>query len=162
MDGETLRDGIFALHTRRFGSVAEVLIQRLVKLGKARSLFHDLFDDIERHRVEVKFSVVRKRAEIPITEATVLRAIEGATSEKRMVHFDDWKTVDFDCNIQQIKRAEFDVLYYGLFFADSVAVFRIRSSENRSSDSIFRLPAQGECWRRSIPHQSSYAASPSR
>jgi hypothetical protein len=29
MDGETLREGIFGLNTRRFGTVAEVLIQRL-------------------------------------------------------------------------------------------------------------------------------------
>jgi hypothetical protein len=117
MDDKALRDGIFALHTRRFGSVAEVLVQRLVKLGKGQNLFHDLYDDMRNHRVEVKFSVVRKKAEIPITEATVLKAIEGATSEQRMVKFAEWEHVEFDCNIQQIKRAQFDVLYYGLFFS---------------------------------------------
>jgi hypothetical protein len=129
MDGSTLRDGIFALYTRRLGSVAEVMVLRLAHLGKGKSLFHDLYDDVQQHRAEVKFSVVRKRAEIPVSEATVLQAIEGATSEQRMVKFEDWASTDFDCNIEQIKRAEFDVLYYGLFFSDKVVLFKIMSGE---------------------------------
>ena len=129
MNGEQLRDGIFALKTRRFGAVSETLVQRLLHLGKAKNLFHDLFDETEKERVEVKFSVVQKKSEIPITEATVLEAIRGATSEERMVKLDDWKHATFDCNIQQVKRNEFDVLYYGLFFADCVVVFRIRSED---------------------------------
>ena len=36
---------------------------------------------------------------------------------------------DFDCNIQQVKRSEFDVLYYGLFFADHIAIFKMYSNE---------------------------------
>ena len=36
---------------------------------------------------------------------------------------------DFDCNIQQVKRFEFDVLYYGLFFADRIAIFKMHSNE---------------------------------
>lgn len=36
---------------------------------------------------------------------------------------------DFDCNIQQVKRLEFDVLYYGLFFADRIAIFKMHSNE---------------------------------
>jgi hypothetical protein len=38
MDGETLRAGIFALRTRRFGSVAECMVNRLEKYGKAKSV----------------------------------------------------------------------------------------------------------------------------
>ena len=82
MDGNDFRDGIFALHTRRFGSVAEVLVQRLLKLGKGRTLFHDLYDDVENHRVEVKFSVARKQCETGISEATVLKCIAEARSEE--------------------------------------------------------------------------------
>jgi len=73
--------------------------------------------------------VVRRVAETPITEETVLQCIEEATSEKRMVAFGEWQRVEFDCNIQQIKRTEFDVLYYGLFFSDCVKIFRIESRE---------------------------------
>lgn len=129
MDGETLREGIFCLNTRRFGTVAEVLVKRLQKLGKRRSQFHDLYDDLASKRVEVKFSRVLKTSEIPITEATVLQCIEAATSEQRLVVFEHWKDSPFDCNIQQVKRREFDVPYYGLLFSDCVLVFRIDSKE---------------------------------
>ena len=129
MDGETLREGIFCLNTRRFGTVAELIIKRLVRLGKGRSLFHDLYDDVAEKRVEVKFSRVLKRANIPISEETLLQGITAATSEQRMIPFSEWREPSFDCNIQQVKRAEFDVLYYGLFFADCVLIFHITSAE---------------------------------
>ena len=120
MNGTTLRDGIFALHTRRFGSVAEVMIQRLIHAAKARSQFHDLYDDSLKHRIEVKFSRIQKQSETTITEATVLQCIAEATAANRMVPFTQWQQFKFDSNIQQIKRTEFEILYYGLFFADCV------------------------------------------
>lgn len=127
MDGDKLRNGIFALRTRRFGSVAECMVKRLLNCSQARSLFHDLYDDAKRHRIEVKFSVVQKKSEQTVTEKTVLRCIEEATAENRMVAFSGWQQHEFDCNIQQVKRAEFDVLYYGLFFSDCIKIFRIES-----------------------------------
>lgn len=92
-------------------AVAEVLVQRLEKLGKGRSPFHDLHDDVAMRRVEVKFSVARKQCETSVTEATVLQCISEARNEERMMSLADSKTVNFDCNIQQIKRREFEVLY---------------------------------------------------
>jgi hypothetical protein len=129
MDGNDLREGIFALNTRRFGSVAEVLIQRLTKLGKAKNLFHDLYDDLARKRVEVKFSRALRKSEIRVTPETVLECIESATSENRLVPWTERERTPYDCNIQQVKRAEFDVLYYGVFFSDRVVIFRIDSDE---------------------------------
>jgi hypothetical protein len=129
MDGIVLRDGIFSLRTRRFGTVAEFMIKRLLKCGKAKSLFHDLFDDAKNRRIEVKFSVVMKKAETRLTENTVLQCIENATSAKRMLKFTEWKESKFDSNIQQIKRTEFEVLYYGLFFSDCIKIFRIDSDQ---------------------------------
>jgi hypothetical protein len=111
------------------GSVAECMIKRLLRYSKARSLFHDLYDDQLNHRIEVKFSVVQKKAETTVTEETVLRCIEEARAENRMVAFSEWQKHRFDCNIQQVKRAEFDVLYYGLFFSDCVKIFRLESQE---------------------------------
>jgi hypothetical protein len=129
MDGDALREGIFFLNTRRFGKVAELMVQKLVKLGKGRSLFHDLYDDVASKRVEVKFSRVLKRSETLITESTLLRCIEEAASEQRMVSLAGWGDTEFDCNIQQIKRHEFDVLYYGLFFSDCVVIFHIAGDQ---------------------------------
>jgi len=129
MDGAKLRDGIFALNTRRFGSVAEVMIKRLGMFGPGRNQFHDLHDDLLKHRVEVKFSKVLKKAEVTISESTVLRCILEACSAERMVLFAQWHNHQFDCNIQQIKRSEFEFLYYGLFFFDCIKIFRIESTK---------------------------------
>ncbi len=129
MDGEKLRDGIFALRTARFGKVTEGMVERLKRDTKGKSRFYDLDDVQHQHKIEVKFSVVQKKAETMITEETVLQCIEESVAENRMVAFSDWKQHKFDCNIQQVKRAEFDVLYYGLFFSDCVKIFRIESQD---------------------------------
>jgi hypothetical protein len=133
MDGKELWDGIFALRTRRFGSVAECMVKRLRKYGKAKSLFHDLFDEEKGDRIEVKFSTVLKKAEKAVTEESVLVCIEEATAENRMVAFPNWEQYKFDCNIQQVKRLEFEVLFYGLFFSDCIKIFRVESSDIREN-----------------------------
>lgn len=129
INGENLREGIFALRTRRFGSVAEYMVKRLNNLGASKSLFHDLYCTTHNRRIEVKFSTVMKKAEVKITEDTVLRCIDEARAEKRSVKFSEITTTDFDCNIQQVKRAEFDVLYYGLFFYDCIKIFKVESKD---------------------------------
>ena len=110
-------------------TVAELLVKRLVGLGKSCSQFHDLYDDMRNKRVEVKFSLAQKANETKITERTVLKCIEEATGANRMLAFTDWRRAQFDCNIQQLKRTEFDILYYGLFYYDCVQFFRIRSED---------------------------------
>src|SRR6266545_1896378 len=129
MDGELLRLGIFALRTRRVGSVGEFMVERLQKYGKAKSLYHDLFDEQTGQKIEVKFSTVQQKAKRTVTAETVLACIEDAIAEREPVPFSAWRNNKFDCNIQQVKRQEFDVLYYGLFFSDCVQVFHIKSSE---------------------------------
>lgn len=126
---EMLKEGIFNLNTRRFGTVAELMIRRLVKLGRSKNQFHDLYDDLQNHRVEVKFSTVRRKNNRTITEESVLSCILDELAANRQLSFDEWQTSEFDCNIQQIKRDQFEVLYYGLFFNDRVLIFRIRSDE---------------------------------
>lgn len=118
------RQGIFNLRTRRFGTAAELLIQKLLGAAKGRSQFHDLFDDEKNHRIEVKFSTVNTSSDEPIHIGNILSAIEKAGTE-RAVPYSAWQSHKFDCNIQQVKTAEFDVLYYGLFFADQIVIFRI-------------------------------------
>lgn len=123
-----LRDGIFALNTRRFGTVAEIMVKRLKSLGKAHNLFHDLYDDTASQRIEVKFSRVAQNLE-RLTEQNVLESIQNELGTDRRIQFADWTEHKFGCNIQQIKRTEFEVLYYGLFFDDCVKIFRLTSSE---------------------------------
>lgn len=125
MTPEALREGIFNLNTRRFGTVAEVMIQRLCNFADSDTIFHDLYDDMQQQRVECKFSTVRKNNKIKVTADTIVEAIEAEMDSNRMINFDDWQSAQFWCNIQQVKRAEFDVLYYGCFFWDRIVIFRI-------------------------------------
>lgn len=127
IDPDVFRRGIFNLRTRRFGTVAELLIQNLLGAEKGRSQFHDLYDDKQGHRVEVKFSTVNTASGAPINLSNLLSAIEQAGRE-RAVPFDAWKDFVFDCNIQQVKIAEFEILYYGLFFSDQIVIFKIESA----------------------------------
>ena len=72
---------------------------------------------------------MQEKAKRTVTDETVLDCIKDAIAEKEPVPFRNWKAHKFECNIQQVKRREFDVLYYGLFFSDCVQIFRIKSSD---------------------------------
>ena len=116
MSAEKLREAIFSINTRRFGSVCEAIVKKIAKFGESQNQFHDLYCDLTDKRIEVKFSRVQNRAQIAIRDDTVLDAIFSELDEIRTVSFENWRNKTFDCNIQQIKCGEFDILYYGLFF----------------------------------------------
>lgn len=124
-----LRDGIFSLQTRRFGTVAELIIREKYKLSSnTKSQHYDASDDNNK-RIEIKFSRVLKSNSSPITKSNLLeQAVESSTAS-RAVNFKDIYNSNFDCNIQQVKRTEFDKLIYGLFFADKIAVFELSSED---------------------------------
>lgn len=123
------RDGIFALRTRRFGTVAELMIEKLFSLNHSKNQFHDRYDDANASRVEIKFSTVMKANEAIITAENITDQCKKANLGSRALNSTDMLQHTFDCNIQQIKRSEFDILYYGLFFADRVAIFRMTSTQ---------------------------------
>ena len=128
MTPEQLRDGIFSLNTRRFGTIAEIMVKKLKAFGKAQNLFHDLFDNLTGQRIEVKFSRVGQNLE-KLTEDNLLECIRKEVGTDRRVSFSNWSTHKFLCNIQQVKKTEFDVLYYGMFFDDCIKIFRIFPTE---------------------------------
>ena len=132
MDKKTLqifRDGIFALRTRRFGTVAEIMIKVLYGLDESGSLAFDKRDTESNARVEVKFSTVMKENDDKIREDNVIDQCNKANLANRAMSSADVKTSNFDCNIQQIKRKEFDLLYYGLFFSDRIEIFKMSSDQ---------------------------------
>lgn len=136
IDPILFRRGLFNLRTRRFGTAAELLIQKLLGAAKGRSQFHDLYDDELSHRIEVKFSTVNASSEEPITLKNLLAAITLAGVERAVV-FEQWADYRFDCNIQQVKTAEFDILYYGLFFCEVIVIFKIQSTALPADCGIF-------------------------
>lgn len=123
------RDGIFALRTRRFGTVAELMIEALYHFSRSHNQFHDRYDDVGNKRVEIKFSTVMKENDSRISFKNVIDQCKKANLGNRAMKSDEIYDYNFDCNIQQVKRNEFDTLYYGLFFADKIAIFKINSSD---------------------------------
>lgn len=63
------RDGIFALRTRRFGTVAELMIESLYNFTKSHNQFHDRYDEVGHQRIEIKFSTVMKANEAVISRS---------------------------------------------------------------------------------------------
>ena len=123
------RDGIFALRTRRFGTVAEIMIKHLYDLDESGSLAFDKKAKDTDERIEVKFSTVMKENDDNIRDNNVIDQCKKANLANRAMTSSDVGTYAFDCNIQQVKRNEFDILYYGLFFADQIEIYRMESSE---------------------------------
>ena len=64
-----------------------------------------------------------------ITAKNVVNQCIEANFGTRAMNSSDIHKYAFDCNIQQIKRKEFEILYYGLFFADRIDIFRMYSYE---------------------------------
>lgn len=135
IDPEAFRQGLFALRTRRFGKVAELLVERLIGAAGPRNQFHDLYDDIQNHRVEVKFSTASEKHVAPISTKNLFTSVAEAR-EDRAIAFSDWRSHEFDCNIQQVKPSEFDVLYYGIFFRDSIVIFRLEARDLATDKAI--------------------------
>lgn len=127
-----LRDIIFAINTRRLGRLAEIMIKRLYKFDKPQSRHHDLYNTDTNQRIEVKFSTVQKSLE-KLNEDTILEVLSREIASDRRIAFDQWSENEFACNIQQVKRTEFDQLYYGMFFDDVVKIFTILPTEIDSS-----------------------------
>lgn len=126
---EEFRNGIFALRTRRFGTVAEIMVKKLYDLEESGSLAFDKKDCHSNERIEVKFSTVMKENDDKIRDTNVIEQCKKANLANRAMHSSDVKHYSFDCNIQQVKRKEFDILYYGLFFADIIEIYKMNSDE---------------------------------
>lgn len=122
------RDGIFALRTRRFGSIAEIMIKLLYGFSDSNSLAYDKKDVFSDKKIEIKFSTVMKENSSKISESNIIEQCLNANLSNRAMSSTDVHKYKFDCNIQQIKCAEFDVLYYGLFFSDKIEIFKMDSA----------------------------------
>lgn len=133
---EKFRDGIFAMNTRRFGKVAELMIQKIYGLNDSDNLAYDL-KAIKGEKIEVKFSTILKKCDETITNENLIDCVISSKLDDRMLTFEDAKKFKFDSNIQQVKRKEFDLLYYGGFFVDKIMICKMRSSRIAADKRIF-------------------------
>ena len=127
MDSEKLQKAIFGLHTRRFGTTAEIMIKKIINATDSDQLSFDLFDKVDSNRIEVKFSRVQKKAELKITDSNLFKALQCEANRDIMYH--EWQDYDWDSNIQQVKKEFFDILFYGVFFKDMILIFKAKAEE---------------------------------
>lgn len=118
--------GIFALGTN-FGELAQLMIQKLEGFTPANGKYYDLLDT-EGNKIEVKFSRAKKKLK-PLKDSNLIDYCLSSTVDSRAMQESEASTVCFDCNIQQLKPNEFDILYYGIFFKDSIVIFKATSEE---------------------------------
>lgn len=130
------RDGIFSLKTRRFGKIAELMIQKLYNYNDSKTVAYDLLSKKDE-KIEVKFSTVLKKNNSIIKSDNLLESVISCSLENRMLSYNEAKNNPFDCNIQQIKSKEFKYLYYGCFFSDKIMICRITKDQIKEDKKIF-------------------------
>lgn len=125
---ERFKRGLFALKTRRFGNAAELMIQRLYDLEDSATTEYDKYDPVNRKRIEIKFSKASRKHKSSISSGNFIDSCLGAEDFRNTIlALEDIGRVPFDSNIEQVKPQYFDVLYYGLFFSDCIAIYHIDS-----------------------------------
>lgn len=149
-DLTNFKNGIFALNTRRFGFIAEIMIKQIfgcvfskdkpsnaskTKEGENKKNF-DLYSE-EFGNIEVKFSRVLE-SESVISELSAFDVILNSKLNKDRILKSSNKE-NFDCNIQQVKPKFFHTLFYGLFFEDKIKIYSISDVEylRKITDSKF-------------------------
>lgn len=126
---ERFKQGIFSLRTN-FGELAQLMLQKDMGFMPSEDNSYDLKDKSGK-RIEVKFSRAYKK-DVSINENNV---IDLCSNSSIMVHNSseaEESTSNYDCNIQQLKPNCFDYLYYGVFFADQIEIYKMHSSDIES------------------------------
>lgn len=135
--------GLFAnLVTRRVGKIGEILIQAQELFDDPDSIHHDLKDNVTNDRIEVKCSKVQEGHDETLTRANFVKHCIEHDPSNRPVSYDERLDRKWGCNIQQIKRTEFEKLYYVLFFKDRVCVFCIGPDEIAEDLKVNYCPTQ--------------------
>jgi len=122
-------EGVFSLQTRRFGTLAELVILEKYNLSSKTDNQHYDATDSKGKKIEIKFSRALRSNNNKITKNNILKETVYSAIHNRALSHNDFIDESFDSNIQQIKRCEFDILYYGLYFIDKVAVFTVNSED---------------------------------
>lgn len=127
------RDCLFRLHTRKFGTINEVVISKyLTQLGYEVKKSKDGGKTdrlIDNNKSEIKGSRVLKTNPIKATSKTLIEDIMNYVEV--VVPFDKREDENYDywCNIQQIKNILFDDLYYSVYFKDIILIFKTTKTQ---------------------------------
>jgi len=123
---KNLMSSILNLHTRKFGTVGEILVSKIIKdLEDSDHLSYDR--KLKNEKCEIKVSRAFEKA-ISITEENICEVMMQDNLSK-MIKDQNKTKQKWDCNIQQIKLKCFDILWYGIFFEDMIYIFEILSED---------------------------------
>ena len=136
-------DGIFAFQNRTFGTVAEMIIRKKYGLSKETKDQHHDATDSNGNRIEIKFSKGLKKNKKTLTEDNFLDDAIYSSMHHRALSHDNYHVEPFDLNIQQVKVSEFDEMYYGIFFIDKVAVFKVKSEDVKNIEGYSDFQQKG-------------------
>ena len=78
MNLEDFKKGIFQLPHKRFGTLCQIMINKLFSYSSPINNYHDLFDNNSSHRIEIKFSIVREKWKKLFKEDNVIECIENS------------------------------------------------------------------------------------
>ena len=109
-----------------FGELAQLMIKELENFSPSNNKYFDLLDS-SNQKIEVKFSRAKKKLK-PLKKSNIIEICLNSASDSRVLAEAEATKITFDCNIQQIKTSEFDILYYGIFFKDKIVIFKVQSS----------------------------------
>jgi hypothetical protein len=120
------RDCLFRLHTRKFGTINEIVISKyLTQLGYVVKKSKDggkTDRQINNKKSEIKASRVLETNPIEGESKTLVEDIMSYVEV--VVPFDKCEEMNYLCNIQQIKNILFDDLYYSVYFKDIILFFK--------------------------------------
>ncbi len=128
---EKFRNGIFKMPPRKFGEMSEFLIRHLYDLEESKSKYYDATDPRTGDRVEIKFSRAMCEHTEKLTSRNLVDLCILYDQPRAILRHEEVLDgeVNFDCNIQQVKCAEFDVLYYGIFTEKRILIYRMDSAQ---------------------------------
>lgn len=127
-----VRDGLFLAASRTY---AEQYLEPIIrtKFGLKPPAGGD-YDAIDKNgqRIEIKASkVLQTRDNKAGSRSLLKRVLFEAESTPFSRYFDSKHrfTMDYDANIQNVKRDHFDVLIYALLFKDSIMIFQAHATD---------------------------------
>lgn len=125
---KNFRNGLLSLNTRRFGSVSEAIVRDFMQMKNSGNMKYNLYDPVEDCRVEVASSRAMKKNDMSALDSIISECFDSDI-KKRMVKYNNRYEADYICCFQQLKRKEFDTLYYIVYFKDTAVLFKTTSNK---------------------------------
>lgn len=140
-DTTNFKNGIVSLSNKHFGQFNEFMLKRLFGLRYSDSIYYDLLDG--QQRIEVKFSRAYDKQTAVFNEETAYSFIQNQRGKSLIFLHDALNNSNFLCNFQHVKETEFDLLFYGIYFADRVLVFLLTKEDLNDPNLCFGRQSLG-------------------